>query len=90
MAITIPAPAAGKVMKMTAFGLSEWGDEAVLAGEIGSGAATDGQVLTADGAGVSAWESLPSASSSAQGVIEIATNAEAKAGGGYSQGADGG
>lgn len=28
----------------------------IRAGQISSGAATDGQVLTADGAGVAAWE----------------------------------
>lgn len=77
---TIPSPTAGAVLKMTASGLAEWGNEAVLASEIASGAATDGQVLTADGAGVSAWESLPTSSATVQGVVELATNAEAKTG----------
>ena len=53
------------------------GDGTVNASHFDSEAAADGEVLTADGAGVSAWEALPDASTTAAGVIEIATNAEA-------------
>ena len=55
------------------------GDGTVNASHFDSESAADGEVLTADGSGVSAWEALPDASTTAAGVIEIATNAEAGA-----------
>lgn len=46
----------------------EAGDDADV---LGSGAATDGQVLTADGAGGAAWENVPGATS---GIVSVSAN----------------
>lgn len=59
---------------------NDGGNETRTVGVVGSGTATDGQVLTSDGTGGVAFEDLPSASISLAGIIEIATDAEALAG----------
>ena len=58
-------------------------DGTVTAPKINSGAAADGQVLTADGAGGAAWAtaaSAPAASATVAGIVELATTTEAATG----------
>jgi len=68
------------MMSKTNFDDIELETPGIEAGEINSEAATDGQVLTADGAGAAAFEALPVASVTVSGIVELATTAEAQAG----------
>lgn len=53
---------------------------AVTAAKMSSGAATNGQVATANGSGAVTYASLPAATTSASGIVELATAAEVATG----------
>lgn len=50
-------------------GLTQAEHDALDAAGHGSGAATDGQVLTADGAGGAAWEAIPAGGGGGSGEV---------------------